>query len=39
MINPFDDFFNETHPKGKAVWESEDDDIPLYDDFDDKEET
>ena len=38
MKTPFDDFFNETHPKGKAVWEEEDDDIPLHDTFDDVEE-
>lgn len=37
MKDPFDEFFNETHPKGKAVWEEEDD-IPLHDTFDDVEE-
>lgn len=36
MKDPFDEFFNETHPKGRAVWEE--DDIPLHDTFVDQDE-
>lgn len=36
--NPFDDFFIETHGgTGKASWESEDE-IPEFEDMDDKDE-